>query len=428
MKKTFFLFFFFTLFLSSPFAQDTIEIWDVRDLGNCYIPSEWPRFPDDFTYNESLQTYQAFIHSWLQNRRQQAEWGFRVLTDDTLEVYGIAAILCPGNTMANWFDMEMPSDTSSRYSDTWLMLFAAEPDSLRQLVDTSCTYVDGWQTPEHYVKFGWRRPAGTIVEYPPLPLFERYFPQSVTVVDSFYLGYVIPRGHATPPSDISFPRVITADLEVFPCTDTVDFFERIHWKFRDIMFGTDEDFWTAGWSGDVYKEHPLIFPIITPPDTTVNPIDTTVIPIDTVVNPGDTLVVLPGDTLVIGGDTLVNTGDTVIVIPGEPVIIGGDTLVVNPGDSIIVIPGNTDVGIQPNDLIYRYTNVAPNPARNSVRITSSFGISRIEAYDLRGRRIYESPQLSTFSFPLSTIDWPRGTYLLRITTPAGVTTKKLLIQ
>jgi hypothetical protein len=86
------------------------------------------------------------------------------------------------------------------------------------------------------------------------------------------------------------------------------------------------------------------------------------------------------------------------------------------------------VGIQPNDLIYRYTNVAPNPARNSVRITSSFGISRIEAYDLRGRRIYESPQLSTFSFPLSTIDWPRGTYLLRITTPAGPTTKKLLIQ
>jgi hypothetical protein len=171
------------------------------------------------------------------------------------------------------------------------------------------------------------------------------------------------------------------------------------------------------------------FPILTPPDTTANPSDTTVInPIDTVINLGDTIIVLPGDTLIIGGDTLVNTGDTVIVTPGEPIIIGGDTIVVNPGDSVIVNPGSHLAIIRQDDLIYRYTNVAPNPARNSVRITSSFGISRIEAYDLRGRRIYESPQLSTFSFPLSTIDWPRGTYLLRITTPAGPTTKRLLIQ
>ncbi len=144
------------------------------------------------------------------------------------------------------------------------------------------------------------------------------------------------------------------------------------------------------------------FPILTPPDTTANPSDTTVInPIDTVINLGDTIIVLPGDTLIIGGDTLVNTGDTVIVTPGEPIIIGGDTIVVNPGDSVIVNPGSHLAIIRQDDLIYRYTTLQPNPATDRVSVLSSFGITAIEAY---------------------------GTYLLRILTPAGPTTKKLLIQ
>ena len=175
----------------------------------------------------------------------------------------------------------------------------------------------------------------------------------------------------------------------------------------------------------------FIFPIIAPPDTTANPSDTTVVnPNDTVINLGDTIIVLPGDTLIIGGDTLVNTGDTVIVTPGEPIIIGGDTIVVNPGDSVIVNPGNSLSIIRQDDLIYRYTSLQPNPASDKVKVLSSFGISCIEAYDLRGRLVYTNTfkhsHIHTFSLDVSS--WPRGTYLLRILTPAGPTTKKLLIQ
>ena len=172
---------------------------------------------------------------------------------------------------------------------------------------------------------------------------------------------------------------------------------------------------------------PFLFPILTPPDTTVNPGDPIVNPIDTVVTPADTLVVLPGDTIVIGGDTLVNTGDTLVIISGEPFVIGGDTLVVNPGDTVIVIHGSNPLSISQPDLVYRYTALQPNPATQRVTVTSSFGISRIEAYDTRGRRIFET-HASGLKADLDISSWPRGTYLLRILTPAGPTTKKLLVQ
>ena len=99
----------------------------------------------------------------------------------------------------------------------------------------------------------------------------------------------------------------------------------------------------------------------------------------------------------------------------------------NPGDTIN--PGGDTLAIDRNDPVYRYTNVAPNPATETVRVTSSFGLSRIEAYDLKGHLISEfrTPN-SEFSTTLDVSSWPRGTYLLRITTPAGPTTKKLLIQ
>ena len=363
MKKRLFFFAFILATAVGARAQDTVELWDVRDLEGYYIPSEWPSFPDDFTYDESLKKYLVYIQFYLQNRRQMSEWGYRVLTDDSMEVYGLAAIMCPGNTMKVWLGMDLPSDTSSQYSDTWLMLFAAEPDSLRPLADTSYTYIDGWQTPEHYVKFGWWNIYG-LYEYPPLPLFERYFPMPVTVVDSFYVGYTVPRGHATPPSDITFPFVITADLLDSPDTDTVRYFERTHWKYYSTMLGSNQDYWVACWSSGPWGEHPLIFPILTPPDTTTPPSDT------------------------------------------------------------------TGVGLRQNDLIYRYTTLQPNPATDRVRVLSSFGITAIEAYDPRGRLVYTNTfkhsHIHTFSLDVSS--WPRGTYLLRIQTPAGPTTKKLLIQ
>jgi hypothetical protein len=424
MKKSVFLLVFVALFLGEPFAQDTVHIRDFRTIEKYFVPV-WPDAFPKRTYGDSIYVI-GYISNMAENFSQAKEEAYKMYSKDTLLVYGIAASL---STMWRLYPdsyveqiQEGTLDTSCEFLYDYLRLYEADPDSLRHIGDE--LLVNLRYTPvSYYVDLDLWNPS-LFERRPVIPMYERYFSTPVTVADSFYVGRRFRPDHHDG-RDVILPML----------SDTLTYgIQYLAWNYDYIedwgeYYGIVDTIqgWGYGWL--LYQLHPFLFPIIAPPDTTVNPNDTTVTPIDTVVNPGDTIVVFPGDTLVIGGDTIVNTGDTVIVTPGEPVIIGGDTLVVNPDDSIIVIPGgNTGVGLRPNDLIYRYTNIAPNPARNSVRITSSFGLSRIEAYDLRGRLIYESPQLSTFSFPLSTIEWPRGTYLLRITTPAGTTTKKLLIQ
>ena len=193
-----------------------------------------------------------------------------------------------------------------------------------------------------------------------------------------------------------------------------------------------------------------MFPILTPEP---------VIPSDTlttgylVLHSGNTLVVAPGDTLVIGGDTVIVTGDTLNITLGDTIVLGGSTFVVNPGDTLFVNPGDTlfvspdgtvtvnpggtvvvgsgsgtpGVGLRQADMLYRYTAVSPNPATDRATVTSSFGLERIEVYDPQGRQTLTLPA-SGYRAVLDTRSWPRGTYLLRIHTPLGPTTKKLLLQ
>ena len=402
MKKTIVLLGFIAMAFCSANAQDTVRIRDMRLINRYFVPV-WPDAFPQYTYNGN-----KFLVGWIRNLGEsyqgymegilQEAW--RLHTDDTLQVYGIAASL---STMwrlyPDYYASQIQSgllDTSCEFLYEYLRLFEADPDSLRPLGDELLVHLN--QTPiSYYVDLDlWKRNY-TQGKLPILPMYERYFSAPVTVTDTFYVGRRYRTDHLNHDKDVILPML----------ADSLSYgtqYEAYYYDHDTSFFGGEmfiKDGWYYSW--ERYQQHPFLFPIIAPPDTTVGPSDTTI------VIPSDTIII-PGDTVINGGDTIVNPNDTVI-IPGDTITPGGDTLAVR----------------QP-DLLYRYTNVAPNPARNSVRITSSFGISRIEAYDLRGRRIYESPQLSTFSFPLSTIDWPRGTYLLRITTPAGPTTKKLLIQ
>ena len=140
-----------------------------------------------------------------------------------------------------------------------------------------------------------------------------------------------------------------------------------------------------------------IFPILTPGkpvDTTVTPIDTTVTPIDTTVTPIDTTVT-PVDTT---------------VTPIDTVTPGGDTL-----------------GVQTADLVSRYVSVLPNPAHERAEVLSSFGLTKIELYDEQGRLLRTLPAAGLRATrDLHTL--PPATYLLRIHTPAGTTTKRLLVR
>jgi hypothetical protein len=62
-----------------------------------------------------------------------------------------------------------------------------------------------------------------------------------------------------------------------------------------------------------------------------------------------------------------------------------------------------------------------------VHVTTNFNLTQVEVFDEQGRQCHTLPA-SGHKADLDVSSWPRGTYLLRILTPAGPTTKKLLIH
>ena len=89
-------------------------------------------------------------------------------------------------------------------------------------------------------------------------------------------------------------------------------------------------------------------------------------------------------------------------------------------------PGDT-TGVSQADMVGRYVTVQPNPATEEAQVLSSFGIERIDAYTGDGRCIL-SQKADGLQAVLDVRGWASGTYLLRVTTPMGTTTKKLLVR
>lgn len=74
----------------------------------------------------------------------------------------------------------------------------------------------------------------------------------------------------------------------------------------------------------------------------------------------------------------------------------------------------------------RVTGVMPNPASESAKIVSSFGLTHIEIYNFKGTKIYDQPATG-YSTTVNTSNWPAGIYIVRIYTPYGTATKRLTI-
>lgn len=69
----------------------------------------------------------------------------------------------------------------------------------------------------------------------------------------------------------------------------------------------------------------------------------------------------------------------------------------------------------------------PNPTKNSVRISSTVLMLKIECYDLSGRVVYTSKPAAE-SCTLDTGNWRSGIYVIKITTETGAATRRLIIQ
>ena len=78
-------------------------------------------------------------------------------------------------------------------------------------------------------------------------------------------------------------------------------------------------------------------------------------------------------------------------------------------------------------LLERYTGLQPNPAAERVQVLSSFGLQHIEVFNAAGTKVQEQ-KATGYSATLDIRALPAGPYLVRIATPHGTVTKKLLVQ
>ena len=76
-----------------------------------------------------------------------------------------------------------------------------------------------------------------------------------------------------------------------------------------------------------------------------------------------------------------------------------------------------------------YVQLMPNPASEKVMVLSSYGIDRMEVFDVRGKRMLEqsvSERQPMADFDVST--WTKGAYVVFVYTPAGTVAKRLVVK
>ena len=78
-------------------------------------------------------------------------------------------------------------------------------------------------------------------------------------------------------------------------------------------------------------------------------------------------------------------------------------------------------------LVDTYTMISPNPASEQLMLQSSFEMQRVEIYAMDGRKAFEAP-LSGRNSIVNIDQLLPGTYLVKIFTQAGSTTKKLVVR
>jgi hypothetical protein len=94
----------------------------------------------------------------------------------------------------------------------------------------------------------------------------------------------------------------------------------------------------------------------------------------------------------------------------------------------IAVHNGMTVGIHnaattPDDSI----TLRPNPASKQVTVSATMPLRKVEVYDLAGRLV-EARQPSGNTLQLDLKSYPSGTYLVKITTGTGTSTKKLVVK
>ena len=84
-------------------------------------------------------------------------------------------------------------------------------------------------------------------------------------------------------------------------------------------------------------------------------------------------------------------------------------------------------GVEPTDAIGSNAGLWPNPAQDECTVASGYGLRNVEVYDIGGRLVMKQAA-SGLATRIDTSQLPRGTYLVKIETLLGSTTKKLVVE
>lgn len=79
------------------------------------------------------------------------------------------------------------------------------------------------------------------------------------------------------------------------------------------------------------------------------------------------------------------------------------------------------------DNLGRFTQLMPNPASKRVTIISSYGLRRVEVYNMQGQLMLHQEE-DAISTILDISSLTPGNYITVIHTPAGISTKKLMVK
>ena len=337
-------------------SQDTLHMRNMRLMEN-YFVDKWPDWFELDSVNKCYRGSLSISGEWA--RDQAKEYAERMYTEDTLQVYGIAASVT--TTLLFYPDMMEDAlshgwDTSHANTYDYWRLYEADADSLRHVGGEELWINPSWTPVSYYLDLDMYRGTSQFL-IPILPMYERYFSSPIEVTDSFYVGRRFGPGMDVLVLGVCPIRLSPNDPDPpFPGQ-----YGAAHFDWATVVGG--DSVVIKKWryiQKPLWPNYRLVFPILAPPDTTSSS--------------------------------------------------GTDT---------------TGVGV--NTVLYRYTTVSPNPATGRVKVLSSFGLQHIEAYDAAGVRVYEG-KAEGLSATLDVSSWPKGIYVLRITTGSGPTTKKLLVQ
>ena len=358
--------------LGAAVAQDTLHMRDMRLMENYYVHT----WPDTFPYSEAMKVYYAGynLHGGF-DRDQAKQQAWRMYTEDTLHVYGIAVGLTsmlrsnPRDSAA----ARAAGDTSHAMSYEWWRLYEAKTDKLLPIGED--LEVNLQSTPvAYYVDMDLYYPWGT-EKLPLIPMYELYFAGPHAVVDSFYVGRLFG------PTDrwytgILLPTIAT-NIE-FPGDSMAAYLD-----YYNTQSGQQRRGWYYYFS-PIGSRYRFIFPILTPPDSAS--IDTTGSAVDTA-----------AWRAIEDGYMERDSNDWIHKLGVDPAVVA------------------------------RYVQVTPNPATGVVKVVSSFGLQGIEAYNESGVKVC-SEKASGLMHKMDVSSWAKGMYVLKIGTDMGTTMKRLVVQ